>query len=84
MRSGWDPRGEDGDGDDERKDEAGGGADVGDDAQDCGEDSPEGGVGYTDEKEADAEEDTVGGVDGGLKEEVLADAGGGILRGPGS
>ena len=77
------PRGGDGDGDDERQDEAGGGADVGDDAEDAGEDSPEGGVGNADEEEAEAEEDSVGGVDGGLKEEVLADAGGGFLQGLG-
>ena len=49
----------------------------------AGEDSPEGGVGYADEEETEAEEDPVGGVDGGLEEEVLADAGGGILEGLG-
>ncbi len=48
-----------------------------------GEDSPECGVGNADEKEAEAEEGSVGGVDGGLKEEILADAGGGILEGLG-
>jgi hypothetical protein len=34
-----------------------------------------------DEEEAEAEEDPVGCVDGGLKEKVLADAGCGILQG---
>ncbi len=77
------PGGGDGDGDDERQSEAGGGADVGDDAKDAGEDSPEGGVGNADEIEAGAEEDAVGGVDRGLEEEVLTDAGGGLLQGLG-
>ena len=80
---GWPPGGGDGDRDDEGKGEAGGGADVGDDAEDAGEDSPEGGVGYADEVQAGAEEEAVGGVDGELKEEVLADAGGGLLKGLG-
>ena len=74
------PGGGDGDGDDEGQDEACGSADVGDDAKDAGDNSPEGGVGYADEKEAEAEEGAVGRVDGGLKEEILADAGGGILQ----
>jgi hypothetical protein len=77
---GWNPGGEDGDGDDEGQDEAGRGANVGDDAQDGGENSPERGVGDTDEEEAEAEEGSVGCVDRGLKEEILADAGGGILK----
>ena len=83
IRSGWRPGGEDGDGDDEGQDEAGRGADVRDDAKDPGEDSPEGGVGYADEEEAYAEADSVGCVDGGLEEQVLADAGGCILQGLG-
>ena len=83
MRSGWTPRGEDGDGEDERQDEAGSGSDVGNNAEDRGEYSPECGVGYADEKEAEAEEDAVGCVDCGLEEEVLADAGGGFLEGLG-
>src|SRR5882757_4865716 len=77
------PGGEDGDGDDEGQDEAGRGADVGDDAQDCGENSPEGGVGYTDQGEAEAEADSVGCIDCGLEEQVLADAGGSVLQGLG-
>jgi len=71
---------EDGDGDDERQDEAGGGSDVGNDAKECGEDSPEGGVWNADEEQAEAEEGSVGCVDGGLEEEILADAGSGILE----
>jgi hypothetical protein len=77
------PGGEDGDGDDQGQDEAGRGANVGDDAQDGGENSPEGGVRYADEEEAEAEEGSVGCVDRGLEEEILADAGGGILQGLG-
>ena len=83
MRERWTPGGEDRDGDDERQDEAGGGAEVGDDAENCGEGSPESGVGYADEEEAEAEADSVGGVDGGLEEQVLADAGGCVLQGLG-
>ncbi len=70
----------DGDGDDEWECEASCGADVGDDAKYAGEDSPERGVGNADEIEAGAKEDSVRGVDCGLKEEVLADAGGGFLK----
>ena len=73
----------DGDGDKKRHDEAGCGSDVGDDAKDRGEDSPESGVGDADEEEAEAEEGSVGCVYGGLKDEVLADAVGGILDGLG-
>ena len=81
MRSGWAPRRRRCcDGDDQRQNEAGGGANVGDDAKDSGEDSPESGVGYADEEQAEAEEGSVGCVDGGLEEEILADAGGGILE----
>ena len=49
----------------------------------AGEDPPEGRVGYADEEEAEAEEGSVGRVDCGLEEQVLADAGGGILQGLG-
>ena len=67
----------------EGHDEAGGCSDVGDDAEDGGEDSPESGVGDADEEESDAEGDAVGGVDGDLEEEVLTDASGGVLEGLG-
>ncbi len=83
MRNGGAPGGKDGDGEDEREDDSGRGADIGDDAKESGEDAPECGVGDSDEEEAEAEEDAISGVDGCLKDEVLADASGGVLEGLG-
>ena len=83
TKSGGPQEGDDGDGDDKGQHEAGRGADVGNDAKHPGEHSPEGRVRYADEEEAEAEEGSVGGVDGSLKEKVLADAGCGILQGLG-
>ena len=83
TKSGGPQEGDDGDGDDKGQHEGGSGADVGDDAKNPGEHPPEGGVGYADEEEAEAEEGSVGCVDSGLKDKVLADAGCGILQGLG-
>ena len=80
TKSGGPQEGDDGDGDDKGQDEGGRGADVGNDAKHPSEHSPKSRVGYADEEETEAEEGSVSCVDGSLKEEVLADAGCGILQ----
>ena len=71
------------DGRSERHGEEGGAdrADIGDEAQQAGQDAPEHRVGNADDQQADADDDGEGGVDAELGEEIAAEAAAAVIDG---